>query len=141
MNYRLGILACVAGAVAGCGQQYRHLPGWKSAAEPLGNDDLTWALTYRESIPRRGSWMPPVSGQGTRIDYEGRLYVIPNAEKLAQLAGPAYAAVRAVGGAPGLAATLWLCRVFAGIVPMLAFSLVTASGTWPCGTNIFAPGS
>jgi len=37
------------------------------------------------------------------------------------LAVPAYAAVRAVGGAPGLAATVWICRVFAGIVPMLAF--------------------
>jgi hypothetical protein len=37
------------------------------------------------------------------------------------LAVPAYAAVRAVGGAPGLVTTLWICRVFAGIAPMLAF--------------------
>jgi hypothetical protein len=37
------------------------------------------------------------------------------------LAVPVYAAVRAVAGAPGLGATLWICRVFAGIVPMLAF--------------------
>ena len=37
------------------------------------------------------------------------------------LAVPAYAAVRAVAGEPSLAATLWICRVFAGIAPMLAF--------------------
>jgi hypothetical protein len=37
------------------------------------------------------------------------------------LAVPAYAAVRAVAGEPSLAATLWICRVFAGILPMLAF--------------------
>jgi hypothetical protein len=37
------------------------------------------------------------------------------------LAVPAYAVVRAVGGEPGLAGTLWLCRVFAGIAPMLVF--------------------
>jgi len=37
------------------------------------------------------------------------------------LAVPVYAAVRAVSGEPSLAVTLWLCRVFAGIVPMLAF--------------------
>ena len=35
-------------------------------------------------------------------------------------AGP-YAVVRAVAGEPSLAVTLWICRVFAGIVPMLAF--------------------
>jgi hypothetical protein len=37
------------------------------------------------------------------------------------LAVPAYAAVRAVSGEPSLAVTLWICRVVAGIVPMLAF--------------------
>ncbi|HEX4423283.1 MAG TPA: hypothetical protein VH165_35480, partial [Kofleriaceae bacterium] len=37
------------------------------------------------------------------------------------LAVPAYAAVRAVAGEPSLGATLWICRVFAGILPMLAF--------------------
>jgi hypothetical protein len=37
------------------------------------------------------------------------------------LAVPVYAVVRAVSGEPSLAVTLWLCRVFAGIVPMLAF--------------------
>lgn len=37
------------------------------------------------------------------------------------LAVPAYAAVRAVWGEPGLAGTIWLCRVFAGIAPMLGF--------------------
>jgi hypothetical protein len=37
------------------------------------------------------------------------------------LAVPAYAAVRAVAGEPGLAATVWICRVFAGILPMLGF--------------------
>jgi hypothetical protein len=36
------------------------------------------------------------------------------------LAVPAYAAVRVVT-APSLATTLWICRVFAGILPMLAF--------------------
>jgi hypothetical protein len=35
---------------------------------------------------------------------------------------PVYAAVRAVaGGEPGLAATMWLCRVIAGVLPMLLF--------------------
>jgi hypothetical protein len=34
---------------------------------------------------------------------------------------PVYAAVRAVAGEPSLAVTLWICRVVAGIVPMLAF--------------------
>jgi hypothetical protein len=34
---------------------------------------------------------------------------------------PVYAAVRAVGGEPGLAATMWLCRVVAGVIPMLLF--------------------
>ncbi|HEX2686846.1 MAG TPA: hypothetical protein VHN14_09515 [Kofleriaceae bacterium] len=37
------------------------------------------------------------------------------------LAVPAYAAVRAVAGEPSLGVTLWICRVFAGVVPMLAF--------------------
>ena len=37
------------------------------------------------------------------------------------LAVPAYAAVRLVTGEPSLPATLWICRVFAGIAPMLAF--------------------
>jgi hypothetical protein len=37
------------------------------------------------------------------------------------LAVPVYAAVRAVAGEPSLATTLWLCRVVAGIAPMLAF--------------------
>ena len=37
------------------------------------------------------------------------------------LAVPAYAAVRAVAGEPGLGATMWICRVSAGIAPMLAF--------------------
>jgi hypothetical protein len=37
------------------------------------------------------------------------------------LAVPAYAAVRALSGEPSLAVTLWICRVAAGIVPMLAF--------------------
>jgi hypothetical protein len=37
------------------------------------------------------------------------------------LAVPAYAAVRAVAGEPSLAATIWICRAFAGIAPMLAF--------------------
>ncbi len=37
------------------------------------------------------------------------------------LAVPVYAAVRAVAGEPSLPVTLWICRVFAGIVPMLAF--------------------
>jgi hypothetical protein len=34
---------------------------------------------------------------------------------------PVYAAVRAVAGEPSLAATMWLCRVVAGVVPMLLF--------------------
>src|SRR5690348_16154048 len=34
---------------------------------------------------------------------------------------PAYAAVRAVAGEPSLAATMWLCRVIAGVIPMLLF--------------------
>jgi hypothetical protein len=38
-------------------------------------------------------------------------------------AGP-YAVVRAVFGEPSLPATLWICRVFAGILPMLAFLLL-----------------
>jgi hypothetical protein len=37
------------------------------------------------------------------------------------LAVPAYAIVRALGGAPSLGETIWLCRVVAGIAPMLAF--------------------
>ncbi|HEX7837205.1 MAG TPA: hypothetical protein VF469_07060, partial [Kofleriaceae bacterium] len=37
------------------------------------------------------------------------------------LAVPAYAAVRAAWGEPSLAATMWICRVFAGILPMLGF--------------------
>ncbi|HMG21814.1 MAG TPA: hypothetical protein VK607_10870 [Kofleriaceae bacterium] len=37
------------------------------------------------------------------------------------LAVPAYAVVRAVAGEPGLVATLWICRVFAGVLPMLGF--------------------
>jgi hypothetical protein len=37
------------------------------------------------------------------------------------LAAPVYAAVRAVAGEPSLAVTLWICRVAAGIAPMLAF--------------------
>jgi hypothetical protein len=37
------------------------------------------------------------------------------------LAVPAYAAVRAVAGPPGLVATVWICRVFAGVLPMLGF--------------------
>ena len=34
---------------------------------------------------------------------------------------PVYAAVRAIAGEPSLAVTLWICRVVAGIVPMLGF--------------------
>ena len=34
---------------------------------------------------------------------------------------PAYAAVHAVAGEPSLAATMWLCRVIAGVLPMLLF--------------------
>jgi hypothetical protein len=37
------------------------------------------------------------------------------------LAVPAYAVVRAVAGPPGLIATVWICRVFAGVLPMLGF--------------------
>jgi hypothetical protein len=37
------------------------------------------------------------------------------------LAVPFYAAVRAIAGDPGLAGTMWICRVFAGIAPMLGF--------------------
>lgn len=37
------------------------------------------------------------------------------------LAVPAYALVRAVAGEPSLAVTLWICRIVAGIAPMLAF--------------------
>ncbi|HET7503086.1 MAG TPA: hypothetical protein VFK02_18825 [Kofleriaceae bacterium] len=37
------------------------------------------------------------------------------------VAVPAYAAVRAVAGPPSLAVTMWICRVAAGIAPMLAF--------------------
>lgn len=37
------------------------------------------------------------------------------------LAAPAYAAVRAVAGEPGLAASVWLCRVVTGVVPTLLF--------------------
>ena len=37
------------------------------------------------------------------------------------LAVPVYAAVRAIAGEPSLGVTLWLCRVVAGIAPMLAF--------------------
>jgi hypothetical protein len=50
----------------------------------------------------------------------GRLYS-NKAPGASLLAVPAYAAVRAVAGEPGLAATMWICRVFAGIAPMLAF--------------------
>jgi len=34
---------------------------------------------------------------------------------------PVYAAVRAIAGEPSLAVTLWVCRVVAGIAPMLGF--------------------
>ncbi len=37
------------------------------------------------------------------------------------LVAPVYAAVRAAAGEPGLAATMWLCRVVAGVLPMLLF--------------------
>lgn len=37
------------------------------------------------------------------------------------LVAPVYAAVRAVAGEPSLAATVWLCRVIAGVLPMLLF--------------------
>jgi hypothetical protein len=37
------------------------------------------------------------------------------------LAVPVYAAVSAIAGEPSLEVTIWLCRVFAGIVPMLGF--------------------
>ena len=37
------------------------------------------------------------------------------------LAVPAYALVRAIAGEPSLAVTLWICRVAAGVLPMLAF--------------------
>ena len=37
------------------------------------------------------------------------------------LAAPAYLAVRVVAGEPSLGATMWIARVFAGIVPMLLF--------------------
>ncbi|HVK83346.1 MAG TPA: hypothetical protein VM513_04515 [Kofleriaceae bacterium] len=37
------------------------------------------------------------------------------------LALPAYAAVRAVSGEPSLTVAMWICRVTAGIVPMIAF--------------------
>lgn len=37
------------------------------------------------------------------------------------LAVPAYAAVKLVAGAPSLSVTMWICRVAAGIVPMLLF--------------------
>jgi len=37
------------------------------------------------------------------------------------LAVPAYAVWRAVAGEPSLAAAVWLCRVFAGILPMFGF--------------------
>jgi hypothetical protein len=37
------------------------------------------------------------------------------------LAAPAYLAARLVGGDPSLTATMWISRVFAGIVPMLLF--------------------
>jgi hypothetical protein len=37
------------------------------------------------------------------------------------LAVPFYAAIRAITGEPSLPVTLWICRVFAGILPMLAF--------------------
>lgn len=34
---------------------------------------------------------------------------------------PVYAAVSAIAGEPSLAATVWLCRVVAGVIPMLLF--------------------
>jgi hypothetical protein len=37
------------------------------------------------------------------------------------LAAPAYFAVRAVAGEPSLTVSVWLCRIVAGIVPMLLF--------------------
>ena len=37
------------------------------------------------------------------------------------LAAPAYLAVRVVAGEPSLAASMWIARFFAGIVPMLLF--------------------
>jgi hypothetical protein len=37
------------------------------------------------------------------------------------LVAPVYAAVHAVAGEPSLRATMWLCRVVAGVLPMLAF--------------------
>jgi len=37
------------------------------------------------------------------------------------LVAPVYAGVRAVAGEPSLAVTMWLCRVVAGVLPMLLF--------------------
>lgn len=40
------------------------------------------------------------------------------------LVAPVYAAVYAVAGEPSLAVTMWLCRVIAGVIPMLLFILL-----------------
>jgi len=40
------------------------------------------------------------------------------------LAVPAYWVAKLVAGEPGLAATMWICRVAAGVVPMLLFLLL-----------------
>lgn len=37
------------------------------------------------------------------------------------LAAPPYLVVRLIGGEPSLALTMWICRVFAGVIPMLLF--------------------
>jgi hypothetical protein len=61
---------------------------------------------------------------GTTVDvspWEGHSYS-NKAPGSSMLVVPVYAAVRAVaGGEPGLAATMWLCRVIAGVLPMLLF--------------------
>jgi hypothetical protein len=60
---------------------------------------------------------------GTTVDvspYGGHVYS-NKAPGSSLLAVPAYAVVRVIAGAPSLAASLWICRVFAGILPMLGF--------------------
>lgn len=52
--------------------------------------------------------------------WEGHLYQ-NKAPGSSLLVVPVYALVRAVAGAPSLAASMWLCRVIAGIIPALIF--------------------
>ncbi|TMQ06871.1 MAG: hypothetical protein E6J90_44920 [Deltaproteobacteria bacterium] len=64
-----------------------------------------------------------VATWGTTVDVSpsgGHLYS-NKAPGSSLLAVPAYAIVRAIAGEPALAPSVWICRVFGGILPMLGF--------------------